>query len=264
MRSTGALGMSLGTSMAIEQSDAASQIRMSDVALFNIFTLIRNAHDSYEGKEEKEKLTADQLVEDVVEDLKIMGRWMEEARKTKPIQMLVYYPSYFSLKLRFPLADIKEPKTENQKRFDKLSKSAAKKLYEKYEKLIQKTDVGMPSFKGKGIVLTHRVVDLVMVDAVARLTLLESYTGKLKPFTQWYTKLTGGEELFYMPFNKLTIQVFGDKSTDFFSSSQGIKALVKKIALDHGWTSATTMSRVRSNISSLPQGVDRAGLLKML
>jgi len=264
MRSTGALGMSLGTSMAIEQSDAASQIRMSDVALFNIYTLIRNAHDAYETKEEKEKLTADQLVEDVVADLKIMGAWMEKARQTKPIQMIVYYPTYFSLKLRFPLASLKEPKTDNQKRYDKVSKGAAQKLYDKYEKLIQKTDIGMPAFKGKGIVLTHHVVDLVMVDAVARLTLLESYTGKLKPFTQWYTKLTGGEELFYMPFNKLTIQVFGDKSTDFFSSSQGIKALVKKLALDNGWTSATTMSRVRSNIGSLPQGVDKAGLLKML
>lgn len=264
MRTTGTLGMSFGTSNAIENGEAASQIRMSDVAMFNIYTLIRNAHDAYETKEEKEKLTADQLVDDVIADLKILGRWMEEARKTKPIQMIVYYPSYFSLKIRFPLADLKEPKGANQERFDKLSKSAAKKLFSQYEKLIQKTDVGMPAFKGKGIVLTHHVVDLVMVDAVARLTLLESYTGKLKPFTQWYTKLTGGEDLYYMPFNKLTIQVFGDRSTDFRSSSAGIKALVKKLALDNGWTSATTMSRVRSNISSLPPGVDKAGLLKML
>lgn len=264
MRSTGALGMSIGTSNAIEQSDAASQIRMSDTAMFNILTLIRNAHDAYESKEEKEKLTADQLAEDVVADLKVLGRWMEEVRKTKPIQMVVYYPTYFSLKLRFPLGDIKEPKTALQKAYAALSKATAKKLYAKYDKLIQKTDMGMPSFKGKGIVLTHHVVDLVMVDAIARLTLLESYTGKLKPFTQWYTKLTGGEELYYMPFNKLTIQVFGDKSTDFYSSSQGIKDLVKKLAVDNGWTSATTMGRVRLNINSLPQGVDRAGLLKML
>lgn len=264
MRSTGALGMSLGTSLALEQGDAASQIRLSDVVLFNLMTLIRNAHDAYETKEEKEALTADQLMEDVVGDLKVLSRWMEETRKTKPIRMVVYYPTYFSLGMRFPHADLKKPKGVNQERYDRLSKATAKKLYEKYDKIIEKTDVGMPSFKGRGIVLTHHVVDLVMVDAVARLMLMESYTGKVKPFTQWYTKLTGGEQLFFMPFNKLTIQVFGDRSTNFRSSSMGIKELVKKLATDFGWTSATTMSRIRSNINSLPQGVDRAGLLMML
>lgn len=263
-RVIGALGMSIGTSAAIEQNDAASQIRLSDVVLFNLLTLIRNAHDAYETKEEKEKLTADQVFKDVIEDLKSLAKWMEVARKTKPIEMIVYYPSYTTLGLRFPLADLKKPKTELQIKYDTLSKEVAKKIYSKYEKIIKKTDVGMPTFKGKGIVLTHHVVDLVMVDAIARLTLLESYTGKLKPYTLWNTKLTGGDELFYMPFNKLTIQVFGDKSTNFKSSSAAIKDLVKELAKLHSWTSATTMSRVRANINSLPQGVNKAGLLKML
>lgn len=264
MRTLGTLGMSTGTSLALELGDAASQIRMSDVVMFNLLTLIRNAHDAYETKEEKLALTADQLMEDVVGDLKILARWMEQARKTKPIQMVVYYPTYFSLPIRFSKAKLWEPTKPNQIRYVKLVKDTAKKLYSKYDKLIQKTDIGMPTYKGKGIVLTHHVVDLVMVDAVSRLMLMESYTGKVKPFTQWYTKLTGGENLYFMPFNKLTIQVFGDRSTDFRSSSTGIKELVKKLATDYGWTSATTLGRMRSNISSLPQGVDRAGLLMML
>lgn len=264
MRSTGTLGMSVGTSLALEQGDAASQIRMSDVALFNLMTLIRNAHDAYESKEEKEALTADQLAEDVVSDLKVLSQWMEQARKAKPIQMIVYYPTYFSLPFRFPKADLKEIKGKNQERYDRLSKDTAKKLYAKYDKLIQKTDVGMPAFKGRGIVLTHHVVDLVMVENVARLMLMESYTGKVKPYTQWYTKLTGGDQLFFMPFNKLTIQIFGDRSTNFKSSSLKIKELVKKLALDFGWTSATTLGRMRGNINSLPAGADRTGLLMML
>lgn len=264
MRSLGALGMSIGTSLAIEQSDAASQIRMSDVILFNIWTLIRNARDAYESKEEKEKVTADQLVDDVISDLKNLSRWLEEVRLTKPIKLVVYYPTYFSIALRFPLAELKKPKTAIQIAYDKLSNKVASALYKRYEKLISKTDMGMPSFNGKGIVLTHHVVDLAMFDAPARLTLLESYTGRLKPYTQWYTKLTGGDKLFNMPFNKLTIQVFGDESTNFRSSSHKIKELVKKLATDWGWTPATTVLRIRVHIRSMENGIDRHALLKML
>lgn len=264
MRSLGALGMSIGTSLAIEQPEAAAQIRASDVIIFNLLTLIRNAHDAYESKEERALLKPEQLMEDVVNDLKMLSRWLEEVRKTKPLQLVVYYPSYFSMKFKFPLADLAKRETENQKKFDKLSSKTADLIYDKYKKLIERTDVGMPSFKGKGIVLTHRVVDLAVHDHVARLTLMESYTGKLKPYTQWYTKLTGGKELYFLPFNKLTIQIFGDKSTDFASSSKAIKELVKKLAHEFNWTPATTVSRCRININMLPDGIDKAALLKML
>jgi len=263
MRSTGALGMSIGTSLAFE-GDAASTIRNSDAVLLNLFTLIRNAHDAYETKEEKEALTATQLFEDVVSDLKIIAQWIEQARKTKPLSLKVYYPTYTTIKLRFPKADLKEPKGEKQIRWEKLSKEVAKDLYAKYSKILIKTDMGLPDYQGRGIVLTHHVIDLVSVDGVSRLTLIESYTGKLKPFTKWYTKLTGGDELYYMPFNRLTIQVFGDRSTHFKSSSHGIKELVKKLAKDFSWTSATTLGRIRVNINSMPNSADKAGLLLML
>lgn len=264
MRAIGTLGMSIGTSSGIELGDAGANIRNSDVVLFNLFTLIRNAYDAYEDKEEKATITSEQLIKDVIEDLKILSRWMETARKSKPIQMVVYYPTYFSLKFKFPLAELKEPKTDIQKAYDELSKRTAKELYKQFDKLVQKTDVGMPSFKGKGIVLTHHVVDLAVFENPARLTLLESYTGKLKPYTQWYTKLTGGDELHYMPFNKLTIQVFGDRSTNFRSSSVKIKNLVKGIAMENKWTSATTVSRVRNTINFMDNSLDKTGLLKML
>lgn len=264
MRTVGTLGMSIGTSSGIELGDAGASIRNSDVVLFNIFTLIRNAYDAYEDKEEKAAVKSDQLIKDVIEDLKLISRWMEDARKNKPISMIVYYPTYFSLGFKFPLAEIKKPKTALQIEYDELTKLTAKELYKQFDKLIQKTDVGMPAFKGKGIVLTHHVVDLAVYEYPARLTLLESHTGKLKPYTQWYTKLTGGDELHYMPFNKLTIQVFGDRATNFFSSSMKIKNLVKSIAMENKWTSATTVSRVRNTINSMDNSLDRTGLLKML
>jgi len=262
MRSIGALGMSYGTSTAFEGSGANS-VRSADTMLFNLRTLIRNAQEAY-VKEDSEYTDVDQIAKDVESDMVILGKWLEQARAGKPISMVIYYPSYLIKKMKYKHATLWEPTTAAQKEKARISEAVAKVLLKKYEKLLVKTVMGMPDFKGTGIVLTHHVIDLAESSAVARLFLLESHTGVIKPFTQWYTKLTGGDELFYMPFNKLTIQIFGDRSTDFRSSSIGIKNLVKKLAQDNKWTSATTMSRVRASINDLPQGVDRAGLLMML
>lgn len=262
MRALGALGMSVGTSAAFEGSGANS-IRSADTVMFNLRTLVRNARMAYE-KDDPELNDVDQLTKDVEGDIVALGKWLETARAGKPISMVVYYPSYLLMKIKFKHALLWEPTTDKQKAQAKILDAVAAKVVKKYEKLIVKTTMGVPDFKGTGIVLTHHVVDLTDVSGVARLHLLESYTGLLKPFTQWYTKLTGGEELYMMPFNRLTIQIFGDKSTNFRSHPQAIKEVVRKLAKDSHWTSATTVSRVRSTINNLPMGVDRAALLMML
>jgi len=264
MRALGALGMSVGTSLALELGGDA--IRSADTLLFNLRTLIRNAHAAYE-KDDEGANDAKVLAKDVEEDLLKLGHYLEQLRKGKPIQMVVYYPSYRGLKSKYKHADLTDfldNGTEKQKKFARLTKDVAEALISKHKKILVETDVGMPDFKGNGIVMTHHVVDLAEAQGYGRLFLLESYTGVLKPFTAWYTKLTGGEELHYMPFNRLTIQIFGDRSTNFKSSTKAIKDLVKKIALDNNWTSATSMSRVRNSINNLDNPVDKAGLLMMI
>lgn len=262
MRAIGALGMSVGTSRAFE-ADTAGSIRSADSVMLNLSTLIRNAHAAYDT-DDKEKTDPEQLALDVSSDLRLIGAWLDKARNNKPILMVVYSADYSSLKSLFPHANIWEPTTEKQLAYAKLVKTVIGSLEKQYGKLIVKTKASVPEFAGKGIVLTHHVVDLASLKGAARLYLLESYTGLMKPFTLWYTKLTGGEELHYLPFNRLTIQVFGDKSTNFKASSHGIKELVKKLAVTHKWTSATTMSRIRGTIGNLPDGVDKAGLKLML
>ena len=267
MRSTGTLGMSVGTSLAFE-GEGAKDIRTADTIMFNLRTLIRNAYQAYEAGD-KEATDPQQLADDVSGDLRTIGGWLEQARKTKPIQMVVYCPDYSNIKSDFPKADLvdhsKDSKaTDKQKATAALVDKVVKKLLEQYGKLIVETKAKLPPFNGKGIVLTHHVVDLTTASGIGRLWLLESHTGSLKPFTLWYTKLTGGSELHYIPFNRLTIQIFGDKSTNFKASSHGIRELVKKLAQENHWTSATTMGRIRGTINNLPKGVDKAGLLLML
>ena len=262
MRAIGGLGMSVGTSRAFE-TGGAHVARTADTILFNLRTLIRNARAAYEHTD-KETNDAEQLVKDVTSDMGLLAKWIEENRNGRPVQLVVYCPSYTGLKRKFPHATLWEPTSDKQKAEAKVTEAVVKALLQKFPKLITATGDGMPEFKGKGIVMTHHVVDLVDIAGLGRLYLLESYTGDLKPFTLWYTKLTGGDNLHYMPFNKLTIQVFGDRATNFKTSSHGIKELVKRLAQEGKWTSATTLSRVRGTINGLPSGVDRAGLLLMM
>lgn len=262
MRAIGALEMSVGTSLAFE-GDLANRMGQTDSVLFNLRTLIRNAHEAYE-KDDKEAFSVDQIVKDVEGDIVLIGKWLESNRGTRPIKMSIYLPSYNDLHKRFPKADLATPRTDKQKAKEKLIKGVSDKLIGKYPKHILSVTSKLPDFQGNGIVLTHHVVDLVDINGTGRLHLLESYTGVLKPFTAWHTKLTNGSELYNIPFNRLTIQVFGDKSTNFSSSSHGIKEVVKKIAKEGNWTSASTLSRVRGSINDWQNPVDRAGLLLMM
>lgn len=268
MRSVGTLGMSVGTSLAFE-GEGASGIRTADTVLLNLRTLARNAYQAYENVDTMRD-DADQIATDVSSDLRLIAEWLEQKRGTRPIQMVVYCPDYSGLRKDFPKADLvdhsrdSKTATDKQKALYKLMNTVVDQLIKQYGKMVVQTRARLPEFAGKGIVLTHHVVDLTTASGVGRLWLLESHTGSLKPFTLWYTKLTGGNELHYIPFNRLTIQIFGDKSTNFKASSHGIRELVKKLAVQNKWTSATTMGRIRGTINSLPESVDRAGLQLML
>lgn len=263
-RSVGALGISVGTSLCLEAGTLQS-FRNVDEVLFNLRTLVRNARESY-TREESEFNDVDQLTKDVAGDITFLAKYVETHRNGRPVKMIVYFPTYKGIDGKYPKADIKDPLkgTDKQKEEEQIIFKVCEAIQKKYEKLIVKTDVGMPSFGGNGIVLTHHPVDLCETSGVTRLKLLESYTGVLKSYPDWYTKLTNGKKLMGIPLNRLTIQVFGDNSTNFKASSSGIREVVKRLADDHNWTSATSMSRVRSTIAGLPPGIERSGLMLML
>lgn len=262
MRALGSLEMSVGTSLAFE-GELINQINRTDSVSINLRTLVRNAHEAYE-KDDKEAFDVERVSKDVESDIVLIGKWLEANRKARPITMSIYLPTYRDLNSRFPKATLWTPTTDKQKKKEALIKGVTERLAKKYSKHITLCNSKLPDFQGNGIVLTHHVVDLIDINGTGRLHLLESYTGVLKPFTAWHTKLTNGGDLYNIPFNRLTIQVFGDKSTNFASSSHGIKELVKRIAKDGSWTSASTLSRVRGSINNWPNPIDRAGLLLML
>lgn len=258
MRELGELGMSFGTSQAFESQEGKFALSNTDSLLINLRTLIRNAQSAFQD-EASAKTNPGAIKDAVMDDIKLITKALIEIAPRKPINLKVYYPSYKGLKSIFPKADLWEPTTEKQKAMVKLFDDTAKLLIKEYPSLFTLTDSRLEAFTGKGVVITHHPVDLVLTDSWNRLSLLETHSGTVKPHIMWYTKLTG-KDLENMPLNKLTIQVFGDQSTNFKSSSNAIKKLVRDLAVKARWTSATTPERVKTSIDVFTTGVDKVGL----
>lgn len=258
MRALGTFNISVGTSMALEK-DAFGELQYTGSFLVNLRTLARNLIASYPKEDNP---STEQMYKDLKSDLMELVKWLDESSKTKVIDLIVYYPTYKSVGSVFSKADLVTEKTMTERilNFNKKIGTLCDRLYKEFPKQIKRNDTSLPQFSGKGLIITHHVVDLVMTNSVTRLKLLESYTGTAKPYTQWYTKLTGGKNLYYIPFNKLTIQVFGDNSTNFYSSKYALKEMICEYAQRWKWTSGTSMSKVKSDINGLPSGINKAGL----
>lgn len=263
MRELGELGMSIGTSLAFESDESKFNLQRTDNLYLNVRTLIRNAAGAY-PKDDRMAWDANSIATAVLEDLKAIGDVMEPIIKNRAINLVIYYPSYSGLKSMFPKADLWEPTKEKQIQIAKLYQRVWEELKKRQPSLFTETNVTLPSFVGLCTVVTHHPVDLATCVGYQRLTLLESHTGTAKPYILWNTKLTGGNELFNIPLNKFTIQVFGDKSVNFKSSSHAIKTLVKDLAAEGKWTTMTSIERIRLTINTKTDGVTKAGLLLLL
>lgn len=263
MRALGALNISVGTSLAFEGA-AKIQLLQSDSLLINLRTIARNAREAYD-KDDSDGKDVDLLTaaasDDLIGLIKTVQGWMGQ----KTINLIVYLPSYRSLPKIFKRANLWEPTTDIQKEKDRLDTAVLNNLKKRFGANIKETDVNLPEFIGNGLILTHHPIDLVMTGSGTRLRLIESYTGTLKGHSQWYTKFSGGEKLFNIPLNKLTIQIFGDGPVNFKSEkSHKLKDLIKDIAIKGRWTSVTTLDAVRSSINVHAKGFDRDGLLILL
>lgn len=255
------LPMSVGTALAFEGEEGKHAIPKADTFLINLRTLIRNVHGAF-SKDDPQIEDIDVLKSALLEDIKQIASTITEIAPRSVIHVEIYYPSYKSLGQKYPHANIWKPRTPKQIALNDLYEKVAKSFIKDHSSLVTLTDVGLPTFKGKGLVITHHPIDIADTESWGRLTLLESHSGVAKPYLQWNSKLTGKETANYnIPLNRMTIQVFGDNSVNFLGQSNAVKKLVRDLAVKAGWTSATTPQRCRSSINTYLTGVDKKGLL---
>lgn len=265
-RITGTLPISVGTSLALEALPNA-KMHLYSTLLINIRTIVRNAREAFDKETMKEELPKENDVFEAAKaDLIALAEFIVSMKLKTTLELKIYYPSYASLNSYFPMAKLKDltKGTPLQQAVAEIDKNVAKKLLKEFDKAIINVNCKIPDFRGVGLIFSHHPVDLVMTDSYTRLNLLESHTGTIKPYPMFYTKLTGSETMTNIPLNKLTIQIFGDKSTNFYSHSMSVKNEVKQLAEVAKWSTASTPSFVARTIRSLDKTPEKEILLKMI
>ena len=261
-RTIGMLPISVGTSLAFEPLLAVPKLQIDNL-MINISTVFRNAYQAYKT-EVRDTLTADKLYQDVIQDLGGIYEILSKIGRNRSPNMVAYYCSYAGLPRRFPLAKLWVPTKPPQLKYASLEDVVLKRLLNELRGHVRLCDHTIPNGIRNTYVITHHAVDLIVPQGFGDITLIESYTGTLKERHQWYTKLTGGSKLERIPFNPLTIQVFGDNSTHFKANDFKYKNAVIVLSEKYKWTPMTTIDRIRLGIASVQDEDLREQLSKML
>lgn len=254
--------ISIGTGMAIdsilslgeftEREDPQPPISHYRALWINLRTLFRNAFNAFD-KDSKEQLSEGALLEVMVEDIHVIISSLQE-KVDRHFNLVFYLCEFNDFEKQFPNAKYKELSTVKQKSEQQMEDKTLLLFMENCPKDIDvrtyktKIDDGMDA---RTLLLTHYPVDLLWHRKFSSLTLLESHTGKMKQKPQWYTKLTGSKNLTRIPFNRLTIQLFGDGNVLFASMSKSLKDEIVKLAEENRWTTVTTDEKVRNDLNKV-------------
>lgn len=229
---------------------------LCDSVFFNVRTLFRNIWGSFNSSDAPNlspAVYADLLEQEMV----IIKSALSE--ENPPLEAFFYLPSYERLYKEYPKGNLKDIKTDKMNRKIILENSALAKLKENDmgEIPIIYNDVELKvSVPHKAFLVTHYPVDLLHTSGFNKTFLLESHTASVKGPDKWYTKLStknleGAERI---PFNKATIQFFGDSGGMFKSQPLAVKKKVAEVAVKYKWNQQTTKARILDTLRLAGEG----------
>ncbi|ELF5188676.1 hypothetical protein RBD99_004411 [Salmonella enterica] len=261
------LPISVGTSLAIE---ALRENKRYDSIWINIRTLYRNILHSIEDKDERELFTnpsnrkeaAAAIARVISQETGIIKNFLNGRIDA----VRLYCLGYTDLHRKFPNAKLKVPTTDIQKNYWGLMDAVIDEvLAEDYDQVID-WDKGseLEGEHTRSVIITNHAVDLLSRTKFKELRLLESHTGVIKSKSQWYTKLSDGKMLSNIPFNRFTIQVFGDGPFQFERWGHKFRNEIIGLATEMRWTPVTTLERIKFSLNRMRDKYSGELLKKLL
>lgn len=261
-RAVGQLPISVATSLAIEsligilpEAPAATPaIQNHDTLWVNMRTLIRNLMGSIET-EKRAHLTEQTVAEYIVNEMRTIETICIEHGDGR-FDVSFYKCSYSDLTYKFNKAVPRHPNTPAQKNSRIFEEAVLSVIDQEYQGHVPYLTLvrTFPEVTGVALLLTHYPVDLLQRYRFENVSLLESHTGAIKPPAMWNTKLQNGRDLERIPFDRMTIQLFGDGIT-FTPMALKVRHRLIEIAEKNKWTPMTTKEFV---IYSVEQNRDPA------
>lgn len=214
----------------------------------NVRTLIRNCFTVMPSAQAY-TCSPKEIAMVVAEEVSIIKGILKDRIQDPRFQYAFYIPKYDNLAEAFPDANLRESNTDKQKFYRHLEDAVIKRLideqallYVEHEIISLKTRLG----KGRALMLTHFPIDL-LVARHQRFKLLESHTGRIKERYELTSKLKTAKDA-RIPFDIMTIQLFGDSGDMFKPADRKVREVTLKIADKYHWNETTTKDRVRETI----------------
>ena len=253
--------VSIGTAFALEAINSsgvpAAPIAAIQEFWFNLRTLIRNILGAY-PTDVRKAMTVEKLHNDLISEINIIDAYVQKHSNGR-CKAVFYACSYTSLKRKFPNGQLKSTNTDAQKYAQGIENNTIKVTIPLLGNVnFRPFDVDIDGKHPSAFILTHFAVDLLSSKYFDRLALVESHTGAIKGPNLWYTKLTNGSALPMIPFNRFTLQVFGDRGICFTPLPSKLKDAVMQLASAYNWTAATTKDKIIFGIKSLNDPVATA------
>ncbi len=274
-REKGQVPISIATSLAIEgalgiypdRPESPPPIQNAQAIWFNIRTLYRNLVNSLSA-EVRDSANARDLLPHLREEMTIIENALI-ATNNGMTRTTFYLCDHSDFYTRFPRAKFKSPVTDRQivamgVETDTLSQFLKDRPPHDFR--LFKTEITAGSAREKDFttfVVSHQPVDLLSRYAFKSFILLESHTGKLKSAGQWGTKLNSGKDFPELPFNKFTLQVFGD-GVHFSPLPGPVRHAVLARAKDDHWTPITTRDKMLASVQKIEDKDIRTLLMTLL
>lgn len=253
--------ISIATALAIESAFGVTEehpehkkkppINQYRAIWFNVRTLLRNLLGAV-NREQRNLVKDDDLIDALTAEINVITGALESFTQglCKPY---FYIQSYPNLEKKYPYCFIRNPKTEIQKALLSQEDYVLEALLKNDVIQIEQSEITLKGCPQNTLIVTHMPIDLLSRYEFQSLVLLESHTGKVKPHTQWSTKLTGGAniDLTRMPFNHVTLQLFGD-GVHFQTFPIKEKRQFIEMANKYLWNPTTTLGRMKQCINSYP------------
>lgn len=249
-REIGELPLSIGTSLAIESLIERTNTLQYDSIYFNMDTIVRNYYQAWPTNKRR-AIDIDVFVTDIIEEVE----WLIELFTGMDIDCYLYKCSYKSLASQLPLGNIVVPSTQLQVEYDKIQDIVIEHVINKLKDTdnanhIKRYDSSITGNYDNAVFLTHKCTDLVLYKNFKSVYLLESHTGAIKGKSEWNSKLGGGSTE-RIPFNKLTLQIFGDNGKSIRALGSKVRKSILELATNNGWSHMTTIDKVKRNLSGL-------------
>ena len=247
-RELGVYPLSVGSSLALEACKENPRLHYSYLYV-NVWTLFRNLYTALPAIE-AEQINRKDWVETLAEELVLFSRIAKEL--LGDISISFYIPDYNKTSALLPKAKLRTFNTAKQQHYKTVSEEVVGAMRYMLPRLAldkivleYTNNATPPSVRTKSLMVSHYALDLLSCPWDVRL--LESHTGKVKDRSLWSTKLAGSADYSIIPFNKLTLTVFGD-NTLIAPQPQVARRDLYAVGVERKWTSLTTYDYVKRSV----------------